>query len=88
MTAEVTADLRRRIDRTLDYTDSLLRLPDLNGDLATVLRAVHNSLCTPADGGPQATCLEPSCDGELHFTGAKDPVTNEDVEAGPCPEWS
>jgi hypothetical protein len=34
------------------------------------------------------TCQEPNCDGELHFTGAKDPVTNEDAEAGPCPEWS
>jgi hypothetical protein len=46
------ADLRRRIDRTLDYTDSLLRLPGLNSDLALVLRAVHESLCTPAIGDP------------------------------------
>lgn len=44
-----SADLRRRIDRTLDYTDELLRLPDLDPDLALVLRAVHNSLCTPTD---------------------------------------
>jgi predicted nucleic acid-binding Zn ribbon protein len=41
------ADLRRRIDRTLDYTDSLLRLPDLASDLTIVLQAVYNSLCTP-----------------------------------------
>lgn len=41
-------DLRDRIVRTLDYTDSLLRLPGLNADLARVLRAVHNSLCTTA----------------------------------------
>jgi hypothetical protein len=40
-------DLRGRIDRTLDYTDSLLRLPGLNAQLGEVLRAVHNSLCTP-----------------------------------------
>jgi hypothetical protein len=42
------ADLRRRIDRTLDYTDSLLRLPEVSSVLADVLRAVHESLCTPA----------------------------------------
>jgi hypothetical protein len=47
------ADLRRRIDRTLDYTDSLLRLPEVSSVLADVLRAVHESLCTPArsEGG-------------------------------------
>jgi hypothetical protein len=33
-------------------------------------------------------CQEPNCDGELHYAGTKDPTTNEDVEAGPCPEWS
>lgn len=42
------AELQRRIDRTLDYTDALLRLSDLNPDLVIVLQAVHNSLCTPA----------------------------------------
>jgi hypothetical protein len=45
------ADLRRRIDRALDYTDSLLRVPDLNSDLVIVLQAVHNSLCTPVASG-------------------------------------
>lgn len=42
-------DLQGRIERTLEYTDSLLRLPDLASDLTIVLRAVHNSLCTPAN---------------------------------------
>lgn len=41
------SDLQARIDRTLDYTDKLLRGP-LHPDVATVARAVHNSLCTPA----------------------------------------
>lgn len=31
-------------------------------------------------------CAEPSCDGETHYTGRRDPVTDEDVEAGPCPQ--
>jgi hypothetical protein len=56
-----TADLQRRIDRTLDYTDALLRLPDLNSDLVIVLQAVHNSLCTPAAKGErEAWCS--ACD--------------------------
>lgn len=50
--AEDGADLRRRIDRTLDYTDALLRLPDLASDLTVVLRAVHGSLCSPATDRP------------------------------------
>jgi hypothetical protein len=53
-TAAEAADLRRRIDRTLDYTDSLLRVPDLSSDLVIVLRAVHNSLCTPAPSGERS----------------------------------
>jgi hypothetical protein len=40
-------ELQRRIDRTLDYADSLLRLPDLNADLQVVLRAIFGSLTTP-----------------------------------------
>jgi hypothetical protein len=51
-------DLRARIGRTLDYTDSLLRLPDLSPALVVVLRAVHNSLCTPV-ATPQSA--EPTC---------------------------
>jgi hypothetical protein len=39
-------DLQARIDRTLEYTDELLRGP-LHQDVATVATAVHNSLCTP-----------------------------------------
>lgn len=45
--AEKAADLRRRIDRTLDYTDEITRLGNLPPELVTVLRAVHDSLCTP-----------------------------------------
>lgn len=29
-------------------------------------------------------CPEPNCDGETHYSGQRDPHTNEDVEAGPC----
>jgi hypothetical protein len=36
---------------------------------------------------PPRRCTEPSCDGETHYTGRRDPVTDEDVEAGPCPVW-
>lgn len=31
-------------------------------------------------------CLGPCADG-IHFTGERDPVTGEDIEAGPCPHW-
>jgi hypothetical protein len=51
--SDEAGDLRRRIDRTLDYTDSLLRVPDLSSDLVIVLRAVHNSLCTPTSSSPK-----------------------------------
>ena len=43
--ANGASDLQLRIDRTLDYTDELLRGP-LSADVAMVARAVHNSLCT------------------------------------------
>jgi hypothetical protein len=41
---EEPRDLRQRIDRTLDYTDSLLRLPDLNQDVVGV--GVQSDSCT------------------------------------------
>ena len=30
-------------------------------------------------------CPDASCDGDTHYTGRRDPGTDEDVEAGPCP---
>lgn len=32
-------------------------------------------------------CEASHCDGETHFAGRRDPITNEDVEVGPCPNW-
>jgi hypothetical protein len=43
------------------------------------------------DGGEHdqlATCTEPSCSDGLHYSGRRDPITDEDVEAGPCPAWT
>jgi hypothetical protein len=46
------------------------------------------------DGGehdltaPPATCTDPSCSDGLHYSGRRDPVTDEDLEAGPCPVWA
>lgn len=55
---------------------------------ALVVRETVRALAWVANLGPDRTCLEHNCDGEIHYSGAKDPVTNEDVELGPCPEWS
>ncbi len=32
-------------------------------------------------------CADAACDGDMHYTGQRDPLTNEDIEAGPCPRW-
>lgn len=34
-----------------------------------------------------AGCEQANCNGETHFTGQRDAGTNEDIEAGPCPNW-
>jgi hypothetical protein len=36
---------------------------------------------------PPATCSEPSCSDGIHYSGRRDPITDEDLEAGPCPLW-
>lgn len=36
----------------------------------------------------RAACADPTCDGDLHYTGRRHPDTNEDIEAGPCPLWA
>lgn len=32
-----------------------------------------------------SACAEPQCDGDTHFSGQRDPHTNEHLELGPCP---
>lgn len=34
-----------------------------------------------------AECDQARCDGELHYADRRDPITNEDIEVGPCPQW-
>lgn len=54
-----------------------------------VIRILGEPLCPAcawdATGRDTATCPARACDGETHYTGQRDPFTNEDVEAGPCP---